>query len=184
MLILEVCCSFEHQNLENINQSYLRKLRKYEAIPAKLTNPGRQQSFPFSSVDYHPIIFGSRGFVPTQTLKHLTDVFSASAHAKTLAMTAARECAKEAIIGSIQIARQATCTEFHPIPAHAVFPGTMVANIIRSGPDVEIQQGQRAPPANIPMLPDSVSHSSEEDSPEPSEPSSSSDDEVELPERP
>ena len=49
--ILEVCCSFEHQNLENINQSYLRKLRKYEAIPAKLTNPGRQQSFPFSSAD-------------------------------------------------------------------------------------------------------------------------------------
>ena len=191
MLILEVCCSFEHQNLENINQSYRRKLRKYEAIPAKLMNPGRQQSFPFSSVDYHPIIFGSRGFVPTQTLKHLADVFSGSANAKTLVMTAARECAKEAIIGSIQIARQATCTEFHPIPARAVFPGTMVANIILSGPDVEIQQGQRAP-ANIPLgslLPASAPHSSEDDSSdddssEPSEPSSSSDDEVELPERP
>jgi len=192
MLILEVCCSFEHQNLENINQSYMRKLRKYEAIPAKLMNPGRQQSLPFSSVDYHPIIFGSRGFVPTQTLKHLADVFSGSANAKTLVMTAARECAKEAIIGSIQIARQATCTEFHPIPARAVFPGTMVANIIRSGPDVEIQHGQRAPPANKPLgslLPASAPHSSEDDSSdddssEPSEPSSSSDDEVELPERP
>ena len=190
--ILEVCCSFEHQNLENINQFYRRKLSNYEAIPAKLMNPGRQQSFPFSSVDYRPIIFGSRGFVPTQTLKHLADVFSGSANAKTLVMTAARECAKEAIIGSIQIARQATCTEFHPIPARAVFPGTMVANIILSGPDVEIQQGQRAPPANIPLgslLPASASHSSEDDSSdddssEPSEPSSSSDDEVELPERP
>ena len=65
MLILEVCCLFGHQNLENINQSYLLKLRKYDATPAKLTNFGRQ-SFPFSSVDYHPNIFGSRGFVPTQ----------------------------------------------------------------------------------------------------------------------
>ena len=100
--------------------------------------------------------------------------------------------AKEAIIGSIQIARQATCTEFHPIPARPVFPGTMVANIIRSGPDVEIQYGQRAPPANKPLgslLPASAPHSSEDDSSdddssEPSEPSSSSDDEVELPERP
>ena len=46
-LILEVCCSFEHQNLENINQPYLRKLRKYEGIPAKLTNrePWLQTSY-------------------------------------------------------------------------------------------------------------------------------------------
>ena len=38
------CLSFEHQNHENINQSYLRKLRKYDAISAKLTNLGRQAS--------------------------------------------------------------------------------------------------------------------------------------------
>ena len=89
-------------------------------MPQLLMKQGRK-SFPFKSATYYPIILGSRGFVPTQTLNHLQAIFGGSEKAKDLAMTAARECAKEAIIGSIQIARNASVPVFTPFPHEPVY---------------------------------------------------------------
>ena len=94
-------------------------------------------------------------------------------------MTAARECAKEAIIGSIQIARNASVPVFTPFPLEPVYPTTLVQTIVEGAPHV----GQAAVDARPEAESSSDTDSDSESVPLSldSQPPSSDDDDVTVP---